>query len=721
MNPCPKKVFLLSLPLLLFPAIAIATTLTVNSGGGADYTAIQPAINASVSGGEVHVASGTYFENISTAKAISLLGGYNASDWSRDPAANVTVIDANGAGSAVKTTANAVIDGFTIKGSAATGIVAGVYVRSCSPTITNNKVTLNGRHGIFVEGSSSPVIENNLVAANAYNGIYCYTFVAGGSPVIYNNTIDGNLNGIRLYGYAAVIKNNIITGSSGYGIEDNLLPVPTVDYNDLYSNASGNYFGVSPGSHDKSVDPLYAGGGDYHLQVSPVVSQCIDAGVYVGLPYYNLPDMGAYESLVAQAAPWPPEGLMATPLSAMVKLTWAPNKEPNIAGYKVSYGNVPGSYAYTVDAGSATTLDVRSLINDASYFFAVRAYNTLSNTSDYSTEISATPTAGTHELPHYNYAAFYGGGDCTDCHYADTGSGELLPQGFDYRYSSGLCFSCHNTAGQAYSKTLTSNSHPVFVSATTGGNNIPAYGNITGRFSNRMGDHLKGAGNVIVCSTCHNVMEKTEDPGRTWEMTTQTYQDYWKTMALQRGGWNWYGYLAPVVYTSPTLMAAPTYTKARAAYAVPRTDLYDYDPEAGKITFNYSFFDYAYVTLYYPYLRVNNSDNMMCLDCHNTGTHRLANCLTCHENHNYQNRHGIRRSVKTPANGIKTVVFSRITGVNSFADGNDVYDGICEVCHTNTKYYRNDGTGFTNHSGGVNHSRKNCTSCHTHVSGFSKY
>ena len=27
-----------------------------------------------------------------------------------------------------------------------------------------------------------------------------------------------------------------------------------------------------------------------------------------------------------------------------------------------------------------------------------------------------------------------------------------------------------------------------------------------------------------------------------------------------------------------------------------------------------------------------------------------------------------------------------------YADGDTIYDGICEVCHTTTKYYRNDGS-----------------------------
>jgi len=332
-------------------------------------------------------------------------------------------------------------------------------------------------------------------------------------PLIYNNTIDGNVNGILMYSFSPVIKNNIITNGSGYGISGQFNSYPNADYNDVWTNAAGGYYFVSPGSHDKSVDPLYTSGTDFHLKTSPTLSLCIDGGTDVGLAYNGLPDMGAYESATTRPNPWPPDGLVATPRSAKVALSWNANIESNITGYKVSYGNVSGSYTNTTSVGNTTDYVVTSLVNDATYFFAVKATNSLSNDSDYSAEVSATPTAGAHELPHYAWDASYGG--CTACHFKDTGSGELLPPGFDYRYSSELCYTCHNTTGQGRGKLVdTANSHTMFVNATTGGNNLPTYGNITGRYSNRMGDRLDAG--KLVCNTCHNTMEKSEDPGRTW-------------------------------------------------------------------------------------------------------------------------------------------------------------------------------------------------------------
>lgn len=73
--------------------------------------------------------------------------------------------------------------------------------------------------------------------------------------------------------------------------------------------------------------------------------------------------------------------------------------------------------------------------------------------------------------------------------------------------------------------------------------------------------------------------------------------------------------------------------------------------------------------------------------------------------------------------GFRNVVFeSRGTGVgepslHSFADGdedgNGVYDGVCETCHTLTKHHRNSSSGKHTHNRG-----KWCPKCHEHVTNF---
>ncbi len=69
--------------------------------------------------------------------------------------------------------------------------------------------------------------------------------------------------------------------------------------------------------------------------------------------------------------------------------------------------------------------------------------------------------------------------------------------------------------------------------------------------------------------------------------------------------------------------------------------------------------------------------------------------------------------VKENINGMN-VKFFRETGPNSFADDDAAIDGVCQVCHTETKYFKNNGT--TAHPGGV--SATSCLPCHKHNVGF---
>ena len=74
----------------------------------------------------------------------------------------------------------------------------------------------------------------------------------------------------------------------------------------------------------------------------------------------------------------------------------------------------------------------------------------------------------------------------------------------------------------------------------------------------------------------------------------------------------------------------------------------------------------------------------------------------------------IRDTIATPNSGDREVRLFRETGINSFADGDAIYDGICEACHTKTRHHRNDGTAVEqSHYDGTR-----CTSCHTHANGF---
>ncbi len=115
---------------------------------------------------------------------------------------------------------------------------------------------------------------------------------------------------------------------------------------------------------------------------------------------------------------------------------------------------------------------------------------------------------------------------------------------------------------------------------------------------------------------------------------------------------------------------------------------------------------------------------MTCLDCHNPHKNRPnhqggTNLMLVGERKDGTGN----AKISTPNSGIRDVVFtSRGTdaggpSIYSFADNdednNGIYDGICEVCHTQTANHRNESSGNHSHYTGTN-----CTACHGHTGNF---
>ncbi len=155
-----------------------------------------------------------------------------------------------------------------------------------SPFISSNTLTQNST-GILVQGyygSASPVIRSNLITSsqavqNTY-GILIYPPMSGSvTPEIAHNTIDGG--GITETGITIpdganvipVIRYNIITNFSQYGINSQHTGTVDIDYNDVYGNKVQDYNGFDPaGTGNISANPLYET--DFSI---PSNSPCVDA------------------------------------------------------------------------------------------------------------------------------------------------------------------------------------------------------------------------------------------------------------------------------------------------------------------------------------------------------------------------------------------------------------------------------------------------------------
>jgi hypothetical protein len=140
-------------------------------------------------------------------------------------------------------------------------------------------------------------------ASDGGAGIYCYN----SSPIITNCIIVRNSStfggGIFCGASSPFITNCIITENIGYGIYS-YIASPSINYNDVWNNSPGNYYGYSHQGHDISADPQFVSSNDFHLQPT---SPCIDAGTNTapGIPSIDKDgkpriingtvDMGAYE------------------------------------------------------------------------------------------------------------------------------------------------------------------------------------------------------------------------------------------------------------------------------------------------------------------------------------------------------------------------------------------------------------------------------------------
>ncbi|NIQ82661.1 MAG: DUF1565 domain-containing protein, partial [Anaerolineae bacterium] len=118
--------------------------------------------------------------------------------------ANITILDGNQAGSVVTAptgaTSTTVIDGFTIRNGSGTINTygdycgGGVFCVSCSPTISNNKITGNtpelGGGAIYCELSSATISNNTIVGNRCVSGgAVCCIY---SSDTVTDNTIVDN-------------------------------------------------------------------------------------------------------------------------------------------------------------------------------------------------------------------------------------------------------------------------------------------------------------------------------------------------------------------------------------------------------------------------------------------------------------------------------------------------------------------------------------------------
>lgn len=77
-----------------------------------------------------------------------------------------------------------------------------------------------------------------------------------------------------------------------------------------------------------------------------------------------------------------------------IGLTWAPNSEPDIAGYRIYQGNQPGQFNKQIDVGFSTVAVIDSLTPGTTYYWYVTAYNSADLESLPSNVVTITTEGG---------------------------------------------------------------------------------------------------------------------------------------------------------------------------------------------------------------------------------------------------------------------------------------------------------------------------------------
>lgn len=234
-----KRIFSLMLMYLLSFSFIGLSVISIEAVPGTirvpqDFLTIQEAINASEPGGIILVAPGTYHENVTVWKPLTIEGENRES----------TIVDQAGAFAVFHVTAdNVIISGFTIR-SASVGIWMD---NSHHSTITSNVIT-NNDDGIWVTFSNSNAISDNIITSNVFFGLY---LKASNDTTSNGNTLTENTFGIYMENCEnGSIYENTIALNYGDGLYMGYSDGNAIFHNAICNNSFGIYL---EGSNANSI------------------------------------------------------------------------------------------------------------------------------------------------------------------------------------------------------------------------------------------------------------------------------------------------------------------------------------------------------------------------------------------------------------------------------------------------------------------------------------
>lgn len=380
-------------------------------------------------------------------------------------------------------------------------------------------------------------------------------------------------------------------------------------------------------------------------------------------------------------------------------ITGPTNVAPLASTLAYSVPVVPGALTYTWTLPTGWSLDTDNGDN-----ILVTSGNEGQNGDiqvDITYECGATPTTSVLGVT-VSTVTDHTGITCATCHTLHNATGNVLTNSAN----ADLCMSCHNnTPGSdaenkpfapsdiAVPGSVSGNSHAWDVAAVnaTFETNTPTNTEMSARMD----------GGNIICSTCH---DQHSGNSRNFYLRIDNTDDAMckdchsarDVDLLANGGKGSHPIGDNVIYddsdtrfnNTQTLIANGSKIQCLTCHGV-----HDVDGSLGLTNDGYL-------------LKKDNSGDALCLDCHVPMTHNGMSCSNCHDVHNHTDKNNIYM-IRSDIGGS-----SLYTTLGDGADG-ATNDGICEVCHTTTSYYKSDGTGAAHNVG------SNCMDCHTHEGNFS--
>ncbi|KAA3618883.1 MAG: hypothetical protein DWQ05_05810 [Calditrichaeota bacterium] len=305
--------------------------------------------------------------------------------------------------------------------------------------------------------------------------------------------------------------------------------------------------------------------------------------------------------------------------------------------------------------------------------------------------------------------------DCMSCHMLHNNEGMQLTK---VNGNANLCMSCHNPVGVASGMPFSEADKAIpGTSGTSHAWEVPATNwEFGAELPTNAEMSLRVLDGKIVCSTCHNQHNQNFPPFlRDTNAGNALCKDCHsiRNVGSYRDNTNSRG-------SHPVGIAYPG-SDSRFFPSIQNPNLPLYEQNKIECTTchspHYATSGNANNGLGDGFLLREANDEQLCQDCHTYTNHMGQGCTQCHNSHDpaRSNILLVRESLSTPNSGTKSVVFTSESGTNSFADGNTTFDGICEVCHTNTNHHQNDGTAP---GGQAHHNGENCLICHSHADSF---